>query len=221
MQNKESLINLLQTQKLLPLYYHDSPETSVGILRALYDAGIRMVEYTNRGVPALQNFRQLKSAAQSLPGLQLGIGTIKTEASAQAFIEAGADFIVCPTVNAGVAAAAQNAGLFWIPGCMTPTEIAFAEELGAAVVKIFPGSLLGPAYIQAIKELFPTLRFMPTGGVSADGQNLAGWFGAGVAAVGMGSHLMTKEWIQQKNYDAIKIQTTHVLKLIKEVSAAL
>src|SRR5205085_7132898 len=126
---------------------------------------------------ALDNFYSLrKQADKKWPGLQLGIGTIKTKKQAKKFIEAGADFIICPTINEEVGEVVQDAKLLWIPGCMTATEIAVAESAGATLVKIFPGNILGPSYVSAIKDLFPDLLFMPTGGVEAEENNLKGWF---------------------------------------------
>ena len=152
-------------------------------------------------------------------GLYLGIGTIKTRKEARRFIDEGADFIVGPTVNEEVGAAAENAKLLWIPGCMTPTEMATAEAAGADTVKIFPGNLLGPGYIKAVAELFPNLKMMPTGGVEAEENNLRGWFGAGVVAVGMGSKLISKEAIQNGNYEGLKTAVAKALQLVKQVTS--
>ena len=155
-------------------------------MHALYDAGIKTVEYTNRGENALSNFSVMKKMLDAdLPGLHLGIGTIKNKEQAKQFIDAGADYIICPSMNEEVASITHDAGLLWIPGCMTATEIAAAENAGATLVKIFPGSLLGPGYIHAIKDLFPGLKFMPTGGVEAEKKNLQSWFASGVVAVGI------------------------------------
>ena len=219
MHKKQITTELLLKQKLLPLYYHESSATSVAILQALFNAGIKLIEYTNRGENALQNFIVLKKAAELMPGMQLGIGTIKNKEQANSFINAGADFIVCPSMNEEVAHATHNAGLLWIPGCMTPTEIAAAENAGAAIVKIFPGNILGPSYISAIKELFPSLKFMPTGGVEAEEVNLKNWFQAGVVAVGMGSKLITKKVVEAKDYLGLETATKKVLAIIAEVSA--
>jgi 2-dehydro-3-deoxyphosphogluconate aldolase / (4S)-4-hydroxy-2-oxoglutarate aldolase len=206
-------------QKLLPLYYHDDPGVSIDILKALYEGGIRILEYTNRGANALENFRQMKNHVRELmPGMTLGIGTIKTGQQAKDFIDAGADFIVCPTINKEVAVITHDAGLLWIPGCMTPTEIAAAEEAGASIVKIFPGNILGPGYISAIKELFPGIQFMPTGGVEAEANNLSAWFNSGVVAVGMGSKLISKDLVENKNYEGIKQAARQSLELVKQAN---
>lgn len=219
MHKKESALNGLLQQRLLPLFYHDDAQTCISILDALYNAGVRLVEYTNRGPNALVNFGAMKQhAAQRLPGVQLGIGTIKNPEQATRYIDAGADFIVCPTTEPSVGETTHNAGLLWIPGCMTPTEIARAEAAGAKLVKIFPGNILGPSYISAIKELFGGMLFMPTGGVEANADNLRSWFDAGVCAVGMGSKLISAKLIQDKDFAGIEKATREALRLIGDIS---
>lgn len=219
MRRKESAEKALLGQKVLPLYYHDSAETSLDILRALYKGGVRILEYTNRGEAALQNFELLRKAAdKEMPDLQLGIGTIKTKKQAKKYIEAGADFIVCPSINTEVGEVVLNEKMLWIPGCMTPTEIATAENAGAEIVKIFPGNLLGPSYISAIKDLFPSLRFVVTGGVEAEAENLKAWFKTGVIGVGLGSKLVSKEVLANKDYEGLTSATAAALQLAKEAS---
>ena len=219
MYNKEQAIQSILEQKLLPLYYHESAEVSIKILQALYDAGVRVVEYTNRGENALDNFKALRTAVdQHMPGMLLGIGTIKTRKQAKKYIEPKPDFIVCPTINGEVADITNDHELLWIPGCMTPTEVASAEDEGAKLVKIFPGNVLGPSYIQAIKELFPGLKFMPTGGVEAEAGNLKSWFGSGVVAVGMGSKLITKDLISNGDFEGLKNATQKALQMVKDVA---
>ncbi|GAB4094026.1 beta/alpha barrel domain-containing protein [Flaviaesturariibacter terrae] len=207
----------LLAQKLLPLWYHEGAEHSVLVLEALHAGGIRYVEYTNRGAAAPANFRALRAAADKLDGLQLGIGTIKNAAQAKQYLDLGADFLVAPSMNAEVGAVAAAAGKPWIPGCMTPTEIAAAENAGAELVKIFPGNVLGPAFISAVRDLFPGLRFIVTGGVEAERANLEGWFSAGVSGVGMGSKLLTKELVAKKDFEGIKAATESALALLRQI----
>ncbi|MCD0468797.1 bifunctional 4-hydroxy-2-oxoglutarate aldolase/2-dehydro-3-deoxy-phosphogluconate aldolase [Flavobacterium sp. JAS] len=204
MNKKENVIKQITESGLLPLYYHEDKEVSIAILRSLYSAGVRILEYTNRGENALINFQALKTVTQQeMPDLLLGIGTIKTAETAKRFLDAGADFIVSPIVSAEVAAIVREQNLAWIPGCLTPTEIHEAELLGASLVKIFPGNLVGPSYIQTIKDIFPDLLFMPTGGVEPEEKNLKSWFGAGVVAVGMGSKLLQTNLINEGNFEAL------------------
>ncbi|MNF79714.1 KHG/KDPG aldolase [compost metagenome] len=204
MNKKELVIQQIVQSGLLPLYYHEDKEVSINILRALYQAEVRILEYTNRGENAPANFKALKTVAQQeMPDLLLGIGTIKTAEIAQEYLDLGADFIVSPIVSPEVAKIVFSQNLAWIPGCLTPTEIHQAQVLGADLVKIFPGNLVGPSYIQTIKDIFPDLIFMPTGGVEPEEKNLKAWFGAGVSAVGMGSKLLQTNLIQEGNFEAL------------------
>ena len=203
----------------MPLYYHEDAGVCIEILKALYAGGIRILEFTNRGESALANFKELKSTVKkSMPDVLLGIGTIKNAKQAQQYIKAGADFIVCPSIDEKVAKVTEKAGLLWIPGCMTPTEISAAENAGAKIVKIFPGNILGPSYITSIKELFPDIKFMPTGGVEVEQNNLRDWFNAGIVAVGMGSKLISKTVLESKNYTEITRLTIEALQIINLVS---
>jgi 2-dehydro-3-deoxyphosphogluconate aldolase / (4S)-4-hydroxy-2-oxoglutarate aldolase len=216
MNKKEEIKSLIIQQGLLPLYYNDSSEISIGVLRALYKAGIRIVEYTNRGSEALDNFILLrKIAGTEMSDMKIGIGTIKTKTDAEIFLAAGADFIVCPVVDISIAELVHKAGRLWIPGCMTATEINTAEIHGASLVKIFPGNILGPSYITAIKEIFPNLLFMPTGGVEMTKENIQLWFNAGVSAIGMGSKLITKSVMENKDYNKLTENSTQALALVK------
>lgn len=219
MHKKEQALKILFEQKLLPLYYQESEEVSIAILKALYGAGVRIVEYTNRGESALDNFKALRKAVdRNMQDFFLGIGTIKSKKQAMKFIEAGADFIVAPSINQEVGEAVLKEKLLWIPGCMTPTEIATAENAGAEVIKIFPGNLLGPSFITAVKDLFPDLKFVVTGGVEAEEKNLKNWFQSGVAGVGMGSKLIPKQMMVSNDYEGLKAAAANALQLVKECS---
>jgi 2-dehydro-3-deoxyphosphogluconate aldolase/(4S)-4-hydroxy-2-oxoglutarate aldolase len=191
---------------------------SLEVLRALYRAGIRTVEYTNRGAAALQNFKKMREVCdKELEGMYLGIGTIKNADMAKTFIDAGTDFIICPGLIDEVAHVADKNNMLWVPGCMTPSEIIHAENIGAKMIKLFPGNILGPQFMSAIKALFPDLLFMPTGGVDLDKENIAGWFKAGVCAVGMGSKLVSKSLLEQKNYTKIETLTKQAIEIVASV----
>lgn len=184
------MINTIKHSPIIPVFYHDDPEICMKTLKACYTGGVRVFEFVSRGSHAADNFKYLKDYRdQNYPDLKLGTGTIKTAEQAQQFIKLGSDFIVSPILNREIAKITREHHIFWIPGCMTPSEIGRAQELGAELIKIFPGSTLGPKFIKAIKPIFPDLSFMPTGGVSLEEGNLTGWFKAGTLAVGMGSAL--------------------------------
>lgn len=216
--DNQRIIQRIIDQGMLPLYYHDDATVSLEVAKALYSAGVRAIEYTNRGVNALQNFQHMVAQRNEvMPDMLLGIGTIKTVEQAHSFIQAGADFIICPGMIPAVGRAVQQAGKIWIPGCMTSSEIMVAEQEGARFIKLFPGSLLGPSYVAAIKELFPDISFMPTGGVELDEANISAWFAAGVKAVGMGSKLITKTLLEQRDYDTIASLTKQVCNTINNI----
>ena len=214
---KETLLALIPQQGILPLYFYKDTQESIDLLKALYSAGIRTVEYTNRGEAALTNFKAMRAVCDSeLKGMYLGIGTIKNGEMAKTFIDAGCDYIICPGLVESVAKVADANNMLWVPGCMTPTEVIAAETLGAKMIKLFPGNIIGMAFMQAIKELFPDLLFMPTGGVDTTKENIEGWFKSGVCAVGMGSKLGTKSIMENKQYDELIATTKNVLAVISE-----
>lgn len=219
MNDKKVVLQTILGQGILPLFYWESPSVCVKVIQTLYRAGVRAVEYTNRGTAALENFSMLKKTlAGEAPDLYLGIGTIKSAAEAKAFVKAGADFIVAPIVSAEVAAVAAENDLLWIPGCMTPTEIYTAQALKAAAVKIFPANIVGPEFISSIRELFQDQIFIPTGGVELDEANVRSWFKAGVKAVGFGSRLISKDILKTENYDLLYANTLEALRLARSAS---
>jgi len=214
---KETLLALVPEQGILPLYFYKDTQVSIDLLKALYSAGIRTVEYTNRGEAALANFKAMRKVCdEELKDMYLGIGTIKNGEMARTFIDAGCDYIICPGLVESVAKVADANSMLWVPGCMTPTEVIAAETMGAKMIKLFPGNIIGMAFMQAIKELFPNLLFMPTGGVDTTKENIEGWFKSGVCAVGMGSKLVTKSIMDNKQYDELIEATKNVLAIIKE-----
>lgn len=220
MEKKDAILALIPQQGILPLYFYKDTKVSIEVLKALYSAGIRAVEYTNRGEAALQNFKEMRKVCDTeLKGMYLGIGTIKNGEMAQTFIDAGTDYIICPGLVESVATVADKNGMLWVPGCMTPSEIIKAETMGAKMIKLFPGNILGPGFLSAIKEIFPGLLFMPTGGVELDKDNIAGWFKAGVCAVGMGSKLITKQLLETENYAQISQDTEKVLAIIQSIKS--
>jgi 2-dehydro-3-deoxyphosphogluconate aldolase/(4S)-4-hydroxy-2-oxoglutarate aldolase len=216
MKNKDGALAAIIEQGVLPLFFYEDAEVSLQIIRSLYRSGIRVLEYTNRGQEALENFRYIIHALESeMQDLYLGIGTIKNVQEASAFIGAGAHFIVCPVINLEVGKMTQEAGLLWIPGCFTPSEINVGHQNKASLIKLFPANLLGPSYMTAIKDLFPGQLFIPTGGVEIEATNIKGWFDSGVCAVGLGSKLISKEILKTKNYKALEILTAQTIDLIK------
>ncbi|MFT4094798.1 MAG: bifunctional 4-hydroxy-2-oxoglutarate aldolase/2-dehydro-3-deoxy-phosphogluconate aldolase [Niabella sp.] len=218
MTTTQQAIDAIIEQGMLPLYFNADETVSVEILRAVYKAGVKAIEYTSRGEAALRNFTKMVEVRNAeMPGLLLGIGTIKNVDQAKEYVGVGADFIISPGFVKKIAKYAVANDILYAPGCMTPTEIIAAETAGIKFIKLFPGDTLGAKYLSAIKPVFPDLLFMPTGGVDTTKENIEGWFKAGVCAVGMGSKLISKQLMDDKDYAAIENLTRGVLASIKAV----
>jgi 2-dehydro-3-deoxyphosphogluconate aldolase / (4S)-4-hydroxy-2-oxoglutarate aldolase len=214
----EQVIPAITGQGMLPLYYNADETVSIEVLKAVYRAGIKAVEYTNRGDAALQNFKKMVAVRDSeMKGMLLGVGTIKSLSDAKNYVAAGADFLVSPGFVPEVASYAVSNNIFYAPGCMTPSEIIAAENAGIKFIKLFPGNMLGPEFLSGIKDIFPKLLFMPTGGVDTTKENIEGWYKAGVCAVGMGSKLISKKLMEQKDYATIEKTTKEVIEIINAI----
>jgi 2-dehydro-3-deoxyphosphogluconate aldolase / (4S)-4-hydroxy-2-oxoglutarate aldolase len=220
MYKKEKIIQAIIQQGVLPLYFHPDENTVIRVTESLYAAGIRVIEYTNRGKPAMKNFRSLKKiCSKHFPDLILGLGTVLDTKAALKAIDLGADFLVSPGYSKELALLAADEKKLWIPGCMTPADLMQVQASGPGLVKIFPANIVGPAFVQAVKEIFPDLFFMPTGGV--DGGNLEAWFKAGVSAVGMGSSLVSRSIMEKRDFKLLKTNTSAITKQIAAIRASL
>ena len=218
MYSTQQVTEAIVAQGILPLYFNADEAVSLDVLRAIYKAGIKAVEYTNRGDAALANFGKMVAVRNAeMPDMVLGVGTIKNIEQATAYLAAGADFLVSPGWVPEVAAHCVANNIFYAPGCMTPTEIIAAENAGIGFIKLFPGNMLGVEFLTTIKDIFPKLLFMPTGGVDTTEESIASWYNAGVCAVGMGSKLISKKLMEAKDYATIEQKTIEVLGIIARV----
>jgi 2-dehydro-3-deoxyphosphogluconate aldolase / (4S)-4-hydroxy-2-oxoglutarate aldolase len=218
MEREEYLISRIESQRVLPLFYHANEQKCLALVEALYDAGIRVIEFVNRGADALPHFAAIRAKRDThWKDLILGVGTILSAEQARQFIAAGADFLVSPVVDPAIADEAYMQKVLWIPGCMTPTEIHEAVKAGCRLVKLFPGAVLGPSFVSAVRELFPTVKMMPTGGVQLNQTNIQEWFNSGVVAVGMGSQLLSKATMASDDLGPLRKQTELLLQWLKEM----
>ena len=209
---------LMQETGLVPLFYHSDIKVCKKVLKACYDGGARLMEFTARGDFAHEVFAELNRYAQKeLPEMAVGVGSVTDAGAASLYIQLGAAFIVTPSLREDIAKACNRRKILWSPGCGTLTEINAAEELGCELVKLFPGSTYGPGFVKAIKGPQPWTSVMPTGGVTTDADNLKGWFGAGVTCVGMGSKLISKELLAKEDYNGLENTVKETLELIKSI----
>ncbi|WP_394991488.1 bifunctional 4-hydroxy-2-oxoglutarate aldolase/2-dehydro-3-deoxy-phosphogluconate aldolase [Emticicia sp.] len=205
---------------LVPLFTHNDLDICLGVLRACYEAGVRVFEFTNRTENSFKNFAELvKIAEVEMPEMILGIGTIYDAATAEKFIEVGTNFIVAPVMNPEVGKVCQAAGIPWMPGVMTVTEIYNARVAGAEFIKIFPGEVLGAAFVKAIKAPMPDVKIMVTGGVSPTLESLKSWFDAGTTAVGIGSQLVPKDVLATKDFAKVTEIVAKALAIIQDLKS--
>lgn len=201
------VVEVMSRTGLVPLFYDSDIEISKQVVKACYDGGARLLEFTARGDFAHEVFGELnKFVLEHMPEMIMGVGSVTDAASASRFMALGANFIVTPVLREDIALVCNRRKVLWSPGCGSLTEIARAEELGCEVVKLFPGGIYGPDYVKAIKGPQPWTSIMPTGGVSPTKENLEAWFKAGVTCVGMGSKLIKKDI--SGNYDLSAIESS-------------
>jgi 2-dehydro-3-deoxyphosphogluconate aldolase / (4S)-4-hydroxy-2-oxoglutarate aldolase len=218
---KYSRIEVAQMMKdngMVPLFFHSDIEISKKVLKACYDGGSRLMEFTSRGDFAFEVFGALnKYALAELPGMMLGVGSVTDAAAASLYMQLGANFIVTPVFREDIAIACNRRKVLWSPGCGTLTEIARAEELGCEVVKLFPADIYGPEFIKAIKGPCPWTTIMPTGGVYPTVESLSSWLNAGATCVGLGSQLISKDLLDKQDFEGLKNKVSDVLNIIKDI----
>ena len=216
--NKIQVLTAMKQTGLIPVFYNSDTEVSKKIIKACYDGGIRAFEFTNRGEFAHEVFGEVvKYAAKECPEMIMGIGSIVDAPTAALFIQLGANFIVGPLFNPEVAKVANRRLIPYSPGCGTVSEVGFAQEMGCDLCKVFPGDVLGAAFVKGLKAPMPWSNLMVTGGVKPEEANLKAWFDAGVTCVGMGSNLFPAEMIQNKNWNGITQLCKDALEIIKKV----
>lgn len=204
---------------MVPLFYHPDIELGKKVVKACYNGGARLMEFTARGDFAFEVFSALnKYAIENLPGMIMGVGSITDAAAASMFMQMGANFIVTPSLREDIAIVCNRRKVLWSPGCGSLTEINNAEELGCEIVKLFPGATYGPSFVKAIKGPQPWTSIMPTGGVSTEESNLKGWFDAGVTCVGMGSKLISKEILEAKDFSGLERRVKETLETILKLN---
>jgi 2-dehydro-3-deoxyphosphogluconate aldolase / (4S)-4-hydroxy-2-oxoglutarate aldolase len=203
---------------MIPVFYHKDIDVCKKVMKACYEGGVKVFEYTNRGDFAHEVFAELsKYASKELPDMILGVGSVVDAGTTSLYIQMGANFIVSPLLNEDMAKVCNRRKVLWSPGCGSVSEISKAEELGAEIVKIFPGSQVGgPKFVEAVKGPMPWSSIMPSGGVDTSEDNLAAWFKAGATCVGMGSQLITKDVIEKGEYQKLTEECKKALEIIKK-----
>jgi 2-dehydro-3-deoxyphosphogluconate aldolase/(4S)-4-hydroxy-2-oxoglutarate aldolase len=213
------VIQLMKNTGIVPVFFSPDIETAKNILKACMEGGMRVIEFTNRGDFAHEVFIELRKFARAeLPELCLGVGSVMDAPTAALYMQSGADFVVSPILDEATGKVCNRRKILWIPGCGSVSEISKAHELGAEIVKIFPGSQVGgPGFVKAVRGPMPWTDIMPTGGVDPSEENLKAWFDAGVCCVGMGSKLITKELVQNRDFEKIKEKAKEALSIVQKI----
>lgn len=212
------VLNEIMRIGVVPIFYHGDVEVANKIVAACAAGGARVIEFTNRGDNAYRVFSDLvQHFSKADPWLILGVGSVLDPATAALYISSGANFVVGSVLNPEVARVCNRRKVPYSPGCGSASEISQAEELGVEIVKVFPGDAVGgPNFVKSILGPTPWTRIMPTGGVEVTRESIAAWFKAGVAAVGIGSHLVRKEWVEAGDFDAITRMAAQVIAWVRE-----
>ena len=217
--SKLTTLNAIHEIGVVPVFYNADIDTAANIARACVQGGIRVLEFTNRGDHAWEVFSQLERfGAAELPQAILGAGSVIDPGTASIYIANGASFIVGPVTNPDVAKLCNRRKIPYVPGCGTASEISTAEELGADIVKIFPGTAVGgPAFVKDVRAPMPWSSIMPTGGVDITEASLRPWFEAGVCAVGMGSKLVSADVVANQDWQTLETRSRDTVALIKAI----
>lgn len=202
--SKIQVLTKMAETGIVPVFYNSNVETAKNVVKACYEGGIRAFEFTNRGEFAHEVFDEVvKYAEKECPEMIVGVGSVVDAPTAALYIQLGANFVVGPLFNPDVAKVCNRRLILYVPGCGSVTEIGFAQEAGCDLCKVFPGEVLGPAFVKALKAPMPWSNLMVTGGVKPEENNLKSWFDAGVMCVGMGSNLFPAEMIKANNWQGI------------------
>lgn len=214
---KQQIVGEMKRLGLVPLFTCEDIPMGEDVIEAAYRGGVRVFEFTNRRKNSFEVFSAMLKKFDKYPDLMLGIGTVMDGATTKKFIDAGAHFIISPILKLEMAEVCEQHNISWLPGCATLTEIVTAKENGADVIKVFPGSVLGPGFVSSIMPVVPDLQLMITGGVEPKKENLTAWFKAGATCVGLGSQLFTKEILETKNWTLLEQRVAESIKMIKEI----
>lgn len=217
MRNPSPFIQKMHAGGMMPIFFHPDEKVCLELLHVAYEGGVRVIEMVNRGKEAKSIFPKIRAAADKLPGIYLGAGTIYHPHEAEEYIDMGAEFIVAPVMNPKLGEYCAKVEVPWIPGCGTVSEVFFAQELGAELAKIYPANVLGPEFFPAVHAVMPKIELIPTGGVEPTAESLSTWFDAGALCVGMGSQLFRKDLIAKGAFSEIKEAVRRAMAIIESI----
>ena len=210
--------NKMQETGMVPVFYHKEANVAQQVVKACYEGGVRVFEFTNRGDFAHEVFAEvIRFSRAECPELALGVGSVIDAPTAALYLQLGADFVVGPMFNAEISRVCNRRSIPYIPGCGTVSEVSLAQETGCQICKIFPGDVLGPKFVKGLRAPMPWSKLMVTGGVEPTEENLSAWFRAGVFCVGMGSKLFPSSTIADSDWTGITDKCRETLAIIQKI----
>ena len=214
-----SIRECIKKNKLIVIMRNINEDYALSFAQALYEGGIRLVEITfnqeagDDGITS--TYRALKSIKDGCPpDMYVGAGTVLTEPQMRIAINAGAEYIVSPNTNIEIIKMTRKLGLVSIPGAFTPTEIEKAYSAGADFVKLFPSDILGLSYVKAITAPLNHIPMIAVGGVTLE--NAASFLSAGFCALGIGTNILKREWLDNKDFKKISELAKQYIEVIEQ-----
>jgi len=216
--NKTQVITAMHATGMVPVFYHKDPEVVKNVVKACYEGGVRVFEFTNRGDYAHEVFEEVNKWCETeCPDMIMGAGTVVDAPTAALYIQLGANFIVGPNFNPEICPVCNRRLIPYSPGCGSVSEISDAQAMGCDVTKVFPaGNVGGPSFVKNVLGPLRWSNIMVTGAVEPTEDNLTAWIRSGVLCVGMGSKLFPKEVMESKDWTAITAKCVEALGYIKK-----
>jgi 2-dehydro-3-deoxyphosphogluconate aldolase / (4S)-4-hydroxy-2-oxoglutarate aldolase len=216
----KDVINVIKNVGVIPVFYHTEVNTILQAIRTAYRCGARVFEFLhqrdNRG---LRIFSWLVEETANMPDLILGVGTVLDAPMTERYIQAGAQFIASPFLRKDMADVCHRLNVLWMPGCSTQTDIREARELGASIVMIIPGNVLGPDFLRRAVMEYSDVHFVPSGGVELTEASLRTWIHSGALAVRLGDPLFPREAVVAQEWDKIERNVRNALELVQKLKS--
>ncbi|MGC2240130.1 MAG: bifunctional 4-hydroxy-2-oxoglutarate aldolase/2-dehydro-3-deoxy-phosphogluconate aldolase [Acidimicrobiia bacterium] len=215
---KTQVLDTVAREGVIPVFHHPDVGTVIEVANTLVGGGLTTLEFTNRGDGAISVLGELIAWAQrERPELIVGAGSIVDGASAAHVLDLGASFVFAPSFSEDVADACNVRNVPYVPGCGTVTEILRAYRAGCDLVKLFPAdSIGGPNFLRAVRAPCPWVRAIPTGGVEPTAVSLRPWYEAGAPAVGIGSKLLSKDLIGDRDFEGLQKRVAVTVSAVAE-----
>lgn len=219
---RQEVISRMKQIGVVPVFYHPDVDVLMHVVDISYKCGLRVFEFMhqrdNKG-PRLFNY--IRERAGNYPEMILGAGTVLDDTMTERYIQAGAQFIASPFLRPEMASVCRRENILWMPGCTTTTDINWAKSLGATVIGILPGNILGPEFVQSVTKEFPDLQFIPSGIIYLHPAALSKWFEAGSLCIKLSNPLFPKDAIAVKDWEMVEKAVVDNLKTISKIRASL